>query len=292
MAHRSRRIGAGAITFAAGVLIAMPTFSSGATVKNDLRSFAPAPRVAHDATQPALEPPLHGTDQHAQGTVGVVDLNPDNGRPFTSDPTGQGDSEDVVVGRSRAERRADGTYHGHVTVAALSGNEIIPGADTGPGETVSKDILQPLLDALCSGGVSGVSAGICLSAVHVESATTAIGSTNSFRLLGATVGGVSGLPVTAGISVGVASSQASIGHTATCQTAHGASNVADVKVGAITAKASTSATDSVACQNQAPVQTNSSQVIELGGAGLGPPPARCAHGPPGPPLNNAPLRGG
>jgi hypothetical protein len=287
MAHRSRLIGAGAITLAAGVLIAMPTFSSGATVKNDLRSFAPAPRVAHDATQPALEPPLHGTDQHAQGTVGVVDLNPDNGRPFTSDPTGQGDNEDVVIGRSRAERRGDGTYHGHVTVAALFGNEIIPGADTGPGQTVTKDILQPLLDALCTGGAT---AGICLSAVHVESTTTTTGSTNSFRLLGATVGGVTGLPVTAGINVGVASSEASIGHSATCQVAHGASNVADVKVGAVTAKASTSATDSVACQNQAPVQTNSSQVIELGGAGIGLPLAGCANGTPDTDLNLVLLR--
>ena len=288
MAHRSRRIGAGAITFAAGVLIAMPTFSSGATVKNDLRSFAPAPRVAHDASDPPLEPPLHGTDQHAQGTVGVVDLNPDNGRPFTSDPTGKGDSEDVVIGRSRAERRADGTYHGHVTVAALFGNEIIPGADTGPGDApVSKDILQPLLDALCTGGAT---AGICLSAVHVESATTANGSTNSFRLLGATVGGVTGLPVTAGINVGVASSEASIGHSATCQVAHGASNVADVKVGAITATASTSASDSVACQNQAPVQTNSSRVIELGGAGVGLPLAGCANGTPDTDLNLVLLR--
>ena len=46
MAHRSRFIGAGAIVLAIGMLIALPTFSSGATVKNDLRSFAaPSPRV-------------------------------------------------------------------------------------------------------------------------------------------------------------------------------------------------------------------------------------------------------
>jgi len=278
MAHRSRLIGAGAITFAAGVLIAMPTFSTGATVKNDLRSFAPAPRVAHDATDPPLEPPLHGTDPHAQGTVGVVDINPDNGRPFSSDPTGDTDSEDIVLGRSRAERRADGNYHGHVTVAALFGNEIIPGADTAPGQTVQKDILQPLLDALCTGGVVGVPAGICLSGVRVESTTTTTGSSSSFRLLGATIGGVSGLPATAAVNVGVASSEASIEQTATCQTAHGGSNVADVVIGAITATAATSSTTSTACRDLAPVQNNSSSVITLGASGVPLPQPGCANG--------------
>jgi hypothetical protein len=282
MANRSRFIGAGAITFALGVLIALPAFSTGATVKNDLRSFEAAPRAAHTSSTPTTEPPLHGTNPHGQGTVGVVDLNPSAERPFSADPAGGtgGQQEDIVIGRSRGERRDDGTYHGHVTVAALFGNEIIPGADTGPGQTTDTDILQPLLDALCTPPGGGPSAGICLHGVHVHSATTTTGSTNSFELLGATIGGVAGLPVTAAVNVGVARSDGNIESSAACQTTRGDSNVADVVLGGVTANVSQSASQTTACRDQVPVRTDSSSVVQLGAAGLGIPAAGCANGTP------------
>ena len=173
MAHRSRSIGVGAIALATGMLIALPTFSSGATVKNDLRSFqAVEPRVAHTANDPETEPPLHGTNPHGQGTAAVVDLGPNDARPFTVDETGSADDEDIVVGRSRGEQRADGTYHGHVTVAALFGNEIIERRGHGPGRD----------------GERGAGTAQCCAHGHlpdgcqVHSATTTTGSANSFSL--------------------------------------------------------------------------------------------------------------
>jgi hypothetical protein len=276
MLHRSLFGTAAAAAVATAVLIALPSFSSGATVKSDLNSYTPAQTRATSPT-PKTEPPLHGTNPHGQGSVAVVDLGPSATRPFAGDPDGSPNSEDVVVGRARGEQRSDGTYHGHITVAALFGNEILGGADTSAGESVDTDILQPLLDGLCTG------TGICLSAVHVTSTTTTTGSTNRFSLAHATIGSVAGgLPVgTPGLSIGAAESNGNIGATATCQTAHGDSNVANVTAGASVADVATSSSDTTACQNLAPTQTNSSSVINLGTTGIAIPPlipAGCATG--------------
>ncbi len=282
MGHRSRFIGAGAIAFASGMLIALPAFSTGATVKNDLRSFQAAqPRALHTSANPRTEPPLHGTNPHAQGTAAVVDLTPSATRPFTVDTDGTSDDEDIVVGRSRGEQRADGSYHGHITVAALFGNEIIGAADTLPGEHEAGSLLPAVLDPLC------MSTGICLGAVEYDSNTTATGSSNSFRTLSVSLGGsvqLPGLPAVPSVtppavSIGAASSVANIGTSGACQTATGGSNVADVRAaGAPAVSAATSASQSTACRDQAPVQQNASSVIELSSNPLPLLGAGCANG--------------
>ena len=56
-------------------------------------------------------------------TAAVVDITPNAARPFTVDEAGtSAANEDIVIGRSRGERRANGDYHGHITAAALFGN--------------------------------------------------------------------------------------------------------------------------------------------------------------------------
>jgi hypothetical protein len=246
--------------------------ASAASAPSSLRSYtrAVAPRQTAD---PATTPPLHGTDPHGEGTVAVIDTNPDPKRPYSSDPTGKTDNEDIVVGRSRGEQRADGTYHGHITVAALFGNEIV-GVDTNPGESKHGplDAVQVnLLNALCDGSGNQ----ICLSAVTVDSATTNTGSTNHFSVAHATLGGASG------IDVGVAESNGNISSDGTCQTSHGDSTAADAKAGGMAvASVAKSSTDSKACQGQAPQQTNTSSVISLGGTGVPIPAAGCDNGTP------------
>ena len=114
------------------------------------RAAATAPRAASD---PTTTPPLHGTNPHGQGTVAVVDTNPDPKRPYIGDTTGKTDNEDIVVGPLARRAASDGSYHGHITVAALFGNELV-GVDSNPGETKHGplDALQTsLLDAICSG---------------------------------------------------------------------------------------------------------------------------------------------
>src|SRR5689334_13339285 len=123
MAQRRGFVGVGAAVLAAAALVGLPAFSSGATTSPALRSFDAAPR-SFVSSNPQVEPPLHGTNPHGQGSVAVVDISPNAQRPYSADPTGASDSEDVVVGRARGEQRADGSYHGHITVAALFGTEI------------------------------------------------------------------------------------------------------------------------------------------------------------------------
>ncbi|GAC1434230.1 MAG: hypothetical protein NVSMB51_00910 [Solirubrobacteraceae bacterium] len=240
---------------------------SQAATQAPLRSFV--------TPTPTTQPPLHGTLAHGQGTVAVLQLNPDSARPYGNDPTGKdaGSSpETLVVGRARGEQRADGTYHGHITIAALAGNEIL-GVDTNPGETKAgplSALQQQVLDALCTGS----SNQICLKAVVANSSTSATGSTNHFETAHATLGGPTG------IDVGAASSDGNITQANGCQTATGASNVASVKLStAFTADAVQSNTTSNAgtCGSAAP-QTNTSKVINLAGSGLPIPAAGCANG--------------
>jgi hypothetical protein len=266
-------IAAGTTALATAIIIALPSFSSGATVKSKLRSFAPVTARQAQAPDPTTQPPLHGANPHGQGTAAVIDLNPSATRPFSADPTGSTDQEDIVVGRSRGEQRADGTYHGHITVAALFGNEIIGGADTAPGQSVHTAIAQNLLDQLC------VSTSICLSAVRVDSATSAAGSVNRFSAASASLGGTAAVPPS--LSVGAVTSNGNIANDATCQASHGDSQVANVSAGGqVVASVATSASDARACQGQAPTQTNTSSVVNLGAAGLPIPAPGCANGTP------------
>jgi hypothetical protein len=231
---------------------------------------AAAPRQSSEPS--ATQPPLHGTDPHGQGTVAVVDTNPSSTRPLSGDPTG-GSDEDIVVGRARGEQGSDGSYHRHVVIAALFGNEIL-GVDTAPGETKHGplDAVQTsLLDALCSG--SGDQ--LCVKLATADSATTDSGSTNHFGVAHVTLGGANGL------DAGVAESNGNISSDGTCQTTHGDSQVADVNAGGqALADVAKSSSDSKACKGQAPQQTNTSSVIGLGGTGVPLPAAGCADGTP------------
>lgn len=237
----------------------------------DAAAPAPTPRAA--ATDPQTQPPLHGTNPHGQGDVAVIDLTPSNTRPTSGDPTGKDSGEDVVVGRARGEQTSSGTFHGHLTIAALFGNEIL-GVNTNPGESRAGplDALQQgLLDPICNGSANQV----CVSAVRADSATTSSGSTNKFSIAHATLGGANGL------DVGAAESNGNINQDAQCQTTHGDSSVANVTAaGQAVAALAQSTSDSKACKGRTPTQTNTSKVLGLGGTAVPFPAAGCGTGAP------------
>lgn len=256
-----------------GPVTEVPVSAGPASRKPAVTAARQSPASTRQTADPTTTPPLHGTSPHGQGTVAVVDTNPSTTVPYSDDPTGKPDGEDVVVGRSRGEQREDGSYRGHVTVAALFGNEIL-GVDTGPGETKPGpfDAVQTsFLDALCDG--SGDQ--ICLRAVTADSSTSNSGSTNSFGVARATIGGANG------IDAGVAESNGNISSDGACQTSSGDSQVADVKAGgSAVASVAKSSSQSKACRGQAPTQSNSSSVIALGGSGVPLPAPGCANGTP------------
>ncbi|MFP5361216.1 MAG: LPXTG cell wall anchor domain-containing protein [Thermoleophilia bacterium] len=251
--------------------------STGAKTKSALqqtkRSTAKAGERATraTATDPATEPPMHGTNPHGQGGVAVVDLNPSAERPLGADPDGSDSGpEEVVVGRARGEQTASGNYHGHITILALFGNELA-GVDTNEGETKNGP-LQPvqtgILDPLCT----ATGDQVCLSVLTANSTTTASGSQNDFAIARARA---------LGLGVGAAESGGTIGETADCQNALGGARTANVvTAGGPVAAAANSSVTSQSCRGQAPQTTASSQVIELGGNGIPLPAAGCANGTP------------
>ena len=297
MKHPKQLTAALTAAAAAGALLGIPALSPGAdpcaalpdSAARSACQHVPVPSAASDllggrheraaaprqtTTDQATNPPLHGTSPHGQGTVAVIDTNPDPSRPYSDDPTGKQDNEDVVVGRSRGEQRPDGSYHGHITIAAVLGSELL-GVDTDPGETQHGplDAVQTnILDALCDGSNNQ----ICLQAATADSATTGSGSTNHFGVAHATLGGAQG------IDAGVAESNGNISSDGTCQTSHGDSSVADVKAGGqAVATAAKSSSDSKACRGgAAPEQSNTSSVVGLGGTGVPIPAPGCADGTP------------
>jgi LPXTG-motif cell wall-anchored protein len=221
------------------------------------------------ATDPAKQPPLHGSDPHAQGGVAVVDLNPSNERPLGSKSDGSDSGEDAIVGRARGEK-VNGAYHGHITILTLLGQELA-GVDSAPGETKNGP-LQPIqagiLDPLCQ----STSQQVCLSVLTANSTTTAAGSDNDFAVARASV---------LGLGVGAAESHGTIGENATCQAAQGSSRVANVTApgGGAVAQVSDSTTSSESCNNgAAPKVTNTSHVIGLGGVQVPLPATGCADG--------------
>ena len=222
------------------------------------------------ATDPATQPPLHGTNPHGQGTVAVVDVDPSNERPLAADPDGGDSGEDVVVGRARGEKNADGTYHGHISVLGLFGNDVIP-IDTAQGESKTGP-LQPLqegvLDPLCT----STNQQICLSVLTANSVSTASGSANDFALARASL---------LGLGVGAAESNGTIAQDANCQTAVGAARTANVATsGGTVAEVASSGVSSQSCRGQAPVIQTRGEVINLGGTGVPIPAAGCANGTP------------
>ena len=289
MSRRCRSAAAISAGIAGAVLLALPTMSMGGlpslpvpeVVTKVVTTIVPppappqkaAPAAAPRAADPATTPPAHGTNPHGEGSVAVVDTNPDPKRPYSGDTTGKTDDEDIVVGRSRGEQGDDGSYHGHVTVAALFGNEIV-GVDSRPGEESGPpaplDALQTsLLDALCGGSGNQ----LCLSVFPIDSTTSSSGSSNHFGVAHAKVGGDSG------IEAGAAESNGNISGDGACQTSHGDSSAADVKAGGqAVASVAQSSSDSQACAGQAPTQKNASSVIALGGTGVPLPAPGCADG--------------
>ena len=238
--------------------------------KSSATKASEAAKTRATATDPPRQPPLHGANPHGQGGVAVVDLNPSAERPLSGDPTGRESGEDVVVGRARGEQGADGRYHGHITIIGLFGNEL-GGVDTAEGETKNGP-LQPLqtgvLDPLCTSTGNQV----CLSVLTANSATTQSGSTNDFAVARAQV---------LGLGVGAAESGGTISETATCQTSTGGARTANVAAsGGVVAAAANSASTSTSCRGAEPQVSRTSQVIQLGAAGLPLPAAGCANGTP------------
>ncbi|MCA1680566.1 MAG: hypothetical protein LC777_17260, partial [Actinobacteria bacterium] len=267
------------LTLSAMTLLVAPPLSSGLDLGNGRSSSDQGASgtsvVPRAATPPGYQPPLHGTNPHGQGTVSTIDLVPNDQRPLSGDPTGAGDvnREDVVLGRTRGEQRADGTYHGHITILALLGNEVL-GVDTNPGQSRAGplDAVQTgILNNLCmsSGGQ------LCVTVLKADSTTTATSSTNIFAVANARIG-----QGPAALSVDAAESAGTISQDSACQTAAGSSRVANANLGLVTASLLTSSTTSKACNNAAPTQTNISSVIGLNGAQLGVPNPGCANGTP------------
>jgi hypothetical protein len=222
------------------------------------------------ASDPQRQPPLHGTNPHGQGTVGVVDGNPSSERPLGGATNGSNSGEEVVVGRARGEQNADGSFHGHITIAALFGNEIV-GVDSTNGQA-NQGPLQPLqtaLNSLCT----NTQQQVCLSVLTANSTTNATGSTNDFAVARAKI---------FGLGVGAAESNGTIVQDANCQTSGGGSSAANVTSGGtVAAGAAKSTSTSKSCKGgAAPQVSNTSQVLQLGNAGIPLPAPGCANGTP------------
>jgi LPXTG-motif cell wall-anchored protein len=238
--------------------------------KSSIRQKMTTAKTRATATDPLKQPPLHGANPHGQGGVIVADLDPSNERPLDAKPDGSGSGEEVVVGRARGEQAADGTFHGHITILSLFGNELA-GVDSAPGETKAGPLaaLQTgILDPICR----STNQQICLSVLTANSKTTASGSTNDFAVARAKI---------ADLGVGAAESNGTIAQDSTCQTSAGAAKTANVTAGGgAVASVANSGSTSKSCRGQAPEVTNTSQVIALGENGIPLPAPGCANGTP------------
>lgn len=299
MIRKRYSAGLAASVVAAGTLLALPSFSAGDIVDDVVRGVdgtvdrvAPGARShapsAGDIVRPGREtrqtptvgtyqPPLHGAVPHGQGSVATLDVAPSGTRPLNGDPSGGSDQsqdrEEAVVGRARGEQGPDGTYNGHITIVSLFGNEIL-GVDSTPGQSNTgplEAVQAGILDQLCKGS----NGNVCLEVLRADSSTTQTGSTNSFAVARASVGGAQGINATA------AESNGNIGQDANCQNAHGDSTVANATVGTqAVASVARSTTDSSACRDGSQSQNNTSSVINLFGTGVPIPAAGCANGAP------------
>lgn len=279
--HRRRRITAIAVSGAVmAVTVGVPVLASANTVDDVIHNLGlgggsgtatsggGATATPKAGTPPSYTPPLHGTEPHGQGTDAVADLTPSTSQPLAGDPSGG--SEDLIVGDSRGQQSSDGTYHGRVTLAYLLGTPIVQ-VTSDPGQS-NDGPLQPLqdgLDQLCS--ASGNQ--LCLTILGMHSASTANSSTNSQEVLGAHIGGPSG------VNADVLTSHGNISDDGTTQTAHGDSGVAKANVGPLTLDALEGNSDSTASSSGSSVN-QSSTVLNIGGTGLPIPAAGCANGTP------------
>jgi len=218
---------------------------------------------------------LHGDNPHGQGTGATVDLTPSNTLPLSGDPVGGTgeDEEDIVVGRSRGEQDDNGDYHGQIVIAALFGNEIVPGVETNEGEQDSGP-LGPINEELCPlNGGGSPNASLCLLAADSE--TTDNGSRNRFQAIGVNAGGE------AGITANAVSSEGNIEEDDECQTAEGSSEVLGANVGGqLTAGAARSNSTSQACSDGTETVDQDSEVISIADNGVPIPAPGCADGTP------------
>jgi hypothetical protein len=238
--------------------------------KATLRQRTAAAKTRVTATDPPRQPPLHGTNPHGQGTVGIVDVDPSAERPLGPSTDGSDSGEEAVIGRARGEQTANGSFRGRITIAALFGRELA-GVQSTPGQT-SNGPLQSLqtgvLDPLCQ----STNQQVCISLLRADSTTTATGSTNDFAVARASI---------IGLNVGAAESAGNISQDANCQTSVGSARTANVATsGGTIAAAANSSSTSRSCRGQAPQVANTSQVINLGGTGVGLPAPGCANGTP------------
>lgn len=275
--HRRRRATVAAVSVSLfAIAVGVPVLASANTVNDLLHNLSGVTNsvtggggttaAPNAGSPPAYTPPLHGTEPHGQGTDAVADLTPSTSQPLAGDPSGG--SEDLIVGDSRGQQSSDGSYHGRVTLAYLLGNPIIQ-VTSDPGQS-NDGPLQPVqdgLDQLCS--ASGNQ--LCLTVLGMHSASTDNSSTNSQEVLGAHIGGPSG------INADVLTSHGNISDDGTTQTAHGDSGVAKANVGPLTLDALEGSSDSTASSSGSS-ESQSSTVLNIGGTGLPIPAAGCANG--------------
>jgi hypothetical protein len=202
-------------------------------------------------------PPAHGTNPHGQGTVGVLDeslFSPDpEALPYPYEEGGA--SEAIVIGRSRGEQNPDGTYHGHVSILTLFGNEVLEGADTNEGETEGGPVtdLNDALDEICA----EAPILLCLEILDVDSETDENDSENSFELVSAGVG----LNEDLFLFVGGGSSSGEIREEGGCQTATGESTVGSLEIPTFELAAGSSESSSTACNEGSTTQENESNAL-------------------------------
>jgi hypothetical protein len=297
--HRSRRKLIVATATAVFVVAALaPGTASAQSVEGLLDSLlhgtppsSPGAPDLRAGSPPNYTPPLHGSNPHGQGTVGVVDLTPSNTLPLPADP--ENGDEEVTIGDSRGED--NGTYHGrvtllHVNIAGLI-NESVIEAETNEGQTNTGPLgpLNAALNTICQGAPPmGLGQGAnCIQALPINSSTTSTGSQNSFGIANTNLNlGVGPLGALA-LALGVGNTSGNISEDGTCQTATGSSSVASASVGApvippnpISVGALQGTSSSQACNNGTQSQSNSSTVANLNGTGIPVPATGCDNGTP------------
>jgi hypothetical protein len=212
-----------------------------------------------------------GESPHGQGSVGSVDLNPSS--TSTGGGTGSlGDGDEVVIGRSRGERRPDGSHHGHVTIVSLLGHELF-GTDTAPGQSSAGPFagVQELLGQLCT----GFGGRLCLGLLNADSTTTQNTSSNSYSTATLAAGGNDGA------QVDVAQSSGDFASTGSCQTAAASSRLAAAKLaGEQIADVGESSTSSTSCPGAPGAQQRDSSLLTLFGTEVPAPLNGCENGTP------------
>lgn len=273
LSMRRRVVGTAAAAVGAAALLSSPAGSLALDAGQTATSLTGSSGTVSPKTSSAagtresapVSASVQGTNPHGQGTVLAVSL---------------GGNEAVVVGRSRGERRPDGTYHGHTTTLALFGNDVIAN-DTTPGQT-AKGPLAPLQEQVLDQVCKGSSGNLCVDVLRADSATTSTGSTNHSRLAGAVLGGQNGAAATVGDSNG------NIQSNGDCQQAHGDVTLLKLMLGGNPlVDIGESASDSNSCPSGTTVTNSSNPLVAIGGQAI--PLPGCGANSPGNLIDLSPL---